>query len=148
THAHPETAARLAQTLGAGAIVVAPTRGLDHRGAWWEIAAETGDTRSVGDLGLHAGRGSFGLNPLAIRKEALRQQNLFDGVKGFETEEARLERIKEARRLAYESRRMAFEQRAKLRFGNAQPPKTAASATGYTLLLIVGAVIKDIVITA
>ena len=49
------SAIQLRSALAAGHTVVAPASGVNERGAWWEIAAETGDTRSTGELGLHWG---------------------------------------------------------------------------------------------
>jgi hypothetical protein len=148
---HPESVARLDEALRAGSTIVAPIAALDARGSWWEIAAGTGDTRAVGVFGLHSGKGPIlGVknNPGQILKSRGAQQNLFDGVKAFETPAAREERLRAARQLFYKSRTEAFERRAQLRIGQMQSPRTASSATGYTLLAVIGGLIKEFVITA
>lgn len=45
---------RLRSALAAGHTVVASAN-INERDSWWEIAAETGDTRSTSELGLHWG---------------------------------------------------------------------------------------------
>jgi hypothetical protein len=53
---HPESVVRIAAALGRGRVVVAPLQGLDEDGSWWEIVPGSGDTRSIGAMGLHSGR--------------------------------------------------------------------------------------------
>ena len=75
------SAIRLRSALAAGHTVVAPARGGDEKGTWWEIAAQTGDTRSTGELGLNWGTMIKGRGPrvqggrggIAYTEEALKE---------------------------------------------------------------------------
>ncbi len=53
---HPESLTRISTALRDGHVVVAPVKALERDGAWWEIAGGSGDTRSIGLMGLHVGK--------------------------------------------------------------------------------------------
>ena len=106
---HRESAARLAASLSAGNIVVAPVGALDARGSWWEIAPLTGETRAVGPLELHAGIGRGpGYNPNTDLPRGVKgpQQSPFGGQKPSYTPEAAKE-ARDAQRAARNAKKAA-----------------------------------------
>jgi hypothetical protein len=90
---HAESVARLSTTLAAGNLVAAPRAGLDAGGAWWEIAAETGDTRAVVETGLNGGRGGF-RPPNPIRTRVTPQTNSYAGPRVYEIDPETLSSIR------------------------------------------------------
>lgn len=99
---HPESASRIAAASARQAIVIAPVNGLGERGAWWEIAAGSGDTYAVSDLGLHGGKIGVPLKRLHQL-----QQNLQSGVQGSDARTAK--QINDQR---YLLRRAALQRKA------------------------------------
>jgi len=141
----PDATARLRATLAGGYTVVAPVGAGQRDGTWWEVADNTADTRAMGGLGLHVGKGP----PMKFNKPI--QINSHGGPKAYDPRPYEV-RVKEARDLAMRSRRLAFEERAALQIKpnglGAQQQPTASGSTGYTLLLVIGGIIKQMVIDA
>jgi hypothetical protein len=97
-----DSALRIAAATAAGHTVVLPIGG-PLQEAWWEIQPETGDTKAVGELGLHMGRVNRPLEPVKTRLTG--QQNPHGGPKAHYAEEA----LDEARRARKAAERAANE---------------------------------------
>lgn len=139
--AHRESVARLTASLGTERTIVVPIDALDEHGAWWEIDPGTGDTRSVGDLGLHRARVPYNPNYELPQKGKSVQQNPYGNQKSYESPAARGERQAANRKAAYDSRRAAQERKAaenaaKRRTNDLNKSARKRGGTGYTVLVV------------
>ncbi|MEO8522350.1 MAG: transglutaminase domain-containing protein, partial [Acidobacteriota bacterium] len=145
-----ESAARLSAALSEGKMIVAPVGALDGRGAWWEIAAGSGETAAVGALELHAGRAGYNPNYDLPKNGKPVQQNPFGGQKPNYTPEAAKE-ARDAQRAANNAKRSADYARNYQRQQNqlgrqAQSQKPGDEyGTLVAVMMVVGAVAYTIV---
>jgi hypothetical protein len=138
-----ESAIRLRSALVAGNTVVASASGLEKRGAWWEIVADTGDTRSTGELGLHWGTVQKGNGP-----------RVQGGTGGVSYTKEKAEEIAKAQRKAKHEAKMAEiikanrenPGRAMPKNNNLGPNQGGGGGMEYAILVVV-ATIESIAFT-
>lgn len=138
----PESAARLTLALGAGSVVVAPVSGLGANGAWWEILAQTGEVRAVGELGLHSGHGGIPGNTNPLRHIKPPQQNPFGGQKPINMPEAAKE-ARDAARRAQNARRTAENVKNYNQARNKMARSAQRGGNEYTVLVVAMMVVSS-----
>lgn len=130
-----DSAILMRSALAAGHVIVAPASSIGERGAWWEVAAETGDIRATGELGLHWGTLQKGRGP---RVQGGRGGIAYTREAAEEAEKAG--RRAEAERRMAEIIRRNEAGRWKVPQNNNLAPKQGGGGMEYAVLLVIGTI--------